>query len=321
VIGVLIVLDSSPDRCFSALPATLPRPLYVCSLCCAAFTRGWDMTLVMLAVTPFLAGMGFAISIFMSRNTSLINKAYGGEGRGSLDWLCGRLPHAVGLLSCRVVWGQLQYCVELQSCRAAGPHCLTHARDHALTACRRLCLRLRPPALPCPADANSIAQQALGNIRTVYAFNGTERTLAAYAASLDEPVRVSLPAVAAVPHAGPAMPPLWTLPARYASPSAPRLLCLLSRHPLPRCDYTAEPSLRHYNRQLSSVLLPPACPFVCRWASARASWEAWWWASQTAWHSLPMRWPCGMAAPEWRRGHIQVGSMQRGRGRAGAGHG
>ncbi len=24
----------------------------------AAFTKGWDMTLVMLAVTPFLAGMG-----------------------------------------------------------------------------------------------------------------------------------------------------------------------------------------------------------------------------------------------------------------------
>ena len=62
------------------------------------------MTLVMLAVTPFLAGMGFAISIFMSRNTSLINKAYGGEWRGSLDWLCGRLPHAVGLfvVSCCV---------------------------------------------------------------------------------------------------------------------------------------------------------------------------------------------------------------------------
>jgi hypothetical protein len=54
------------------------------------------MTLVMLAVTPFLAGMGFAISIFMSRNTSTINKAYGGEGRVSLAWLCRRLPHAAG---------------------------------------------------------------------------------------------------------------------------------------------------------------------------------------------------------------------------------
>ena len=158
------------------------------------------------------------------------------------------------------MWGQLQYCVELQSCRAAGPHCLTHARDHALTACRRLCLRLRPPALPCPADANSIAQQALGNIRTVYAFNGTERTLAAYAASLDEPVRVSLPAVPAVPHAGPAMPPLWTLPARCASPSAPRLLCLLSRHPLPRCDYTAEPSLRHLQPPTVLCVAAPCLP-------------------------------------------------------------
>ena len=77
------------------------------------------MTLVMLAVTPFLAGMGFAISIFMSRNTSLINKAYGGEGRGSLHWLCGRLPHAVGLLSCRVVLCGGS-CSIVWSCRAVG---------------------------------------------------------------------------------------------------------------------------------------------------------------------------------------------------------
>lgn len=39
-------------------------------------------------------------------------------------------------------------------------------------------------------QAGSIAQQALASIRTVYAFNGEQRTLDAYAASLDEPVRV-----------------------------------------------------------------------------------------------------------------------------------
>ena len=61
--------------------------------------------------------------------------------------------------------------------------------DQALAACLLLPLRVFLPALPA-ADANSIAQQALGNIRTVYAFNGAERTLAAYAASLDEPVKV-----------------------------------------------------------------------------------------------------------------------------------
>ncbi|EFN58606.1 hypothetical protein CHLNCDRAFT_34209 [Chlorella variabilis] len=83
-----------------------------------AFTKGWDMTLVMLAVTPFLAGMGFMISVFMARNTSKINTAY--------------------------------------------------------------------------ADANSIAQQALGNIRTVYAFNGEERTLEAYSASLQPPLKVGI---------------------------------------------------------------------------------------------------------------------------------
>ena len=43
---------------------------------------------------------------------------------------------------------------------------------------------------PTPADANSIAQQALANVRTVYAFNGAERTVEAYAATLDTPMKV-----------------------------------------------------------------------------------------------------------------------------------
>lgn len=49
-----------PCACSPAAPAAA-RP--------AAFTRGWEMTLVMLAVTPVLAGMGFAISMFISKNT------------------------------------------------------------------------------------------------------------------------------------------------------------------------------------------------------------------------------------------------------------
>lgn len=42
------------------------------------------------------------------------------------------------------------------------------------------------------AEANSIAQQALANVRTVYAFNGAERTVEAYAACLDTPMKVSV---------------------------------------------------------------------------------------------------------------------------------
>ena len=38
------------------------------------------MTLVMLAITPLLGMMGFLISVFVTRNTARINKAYGGEG-------------------------------------------------------------------------------------------------------------------------------------------------------------------------------------------------------------------------------------------------
>jgi ATP-binding cassette subfamily B (MDR/TAP) protein 1 len=83
-----------------------------------AFTRGWAMTLVMLAVTPVLAGMGYCIATFMSKNTAFINKAYGA--------------------------------------------------------------------------ANSIAQQALANVRTVYAFNGAERMVEAYSACLDTPMKVGI---------------------------------------------------------------------------------------------------------------------------------
>jgi len=58
------------------------------------------------------------------------------------------------------------------------------------------CLYCRPwdscPGLVAalPEEVNSIAQQALANVRTVYAFNGTERTLETYAASLDKPMQV-----------------------------------------------------------------------------------------------------------------------------------
>lgn len=52
------------------------------------------------------------------------------------------------------------------------------------------CSAPSPRPAPPPAEAQSIASQALGNIRTVYAFNGEERTLETYAAALDEPVKV-----------------------------------------------------------------------------------------------------------------------------------
>ena len=39
-----------------------------------AFVRGWDLTLVMLAVTPVLAGMGFLVAIAMTKVSAKINK-------------------------------------------------------------------------------------------------------------------------------------------------------------------------------------------------------------------------------------------------------
>lgn len=42
-----------------------------------AFTRGWDMTLVMLAVTPLLILAGWLISTFLAKLTTRMNNAYG----------------------------------------------------------------------------------------------------------------------------------------------------------------------------------------------------------------------------------------------------
>lgn len=42
----------------------------------------------------------------------------------------------------------------------------------------------------CPADANTIAQQALSNVRTVYSFNAEERTVNAYSGCLEQPLEV-----------------------------------------------------------------------------------------------------------------------------------
>ncbi|KFM27090.1 ABC transporter B family member 4 [Auxenochlorella protothecoides] len=83
-----------------------------------AFTRGWSMTLVMLAVTPLLMIAGFLIATLVARLTSRMNQAYAG--------------------------------------------------------------------------ANTLATQTLSNVRTVYAFNGEQRSLKGYEASLEDPVRVGI---------------------------------------------------------------------------------------------------------------------------------
>ena len=73
-----IAIGGCRRRCLGSLhPPTCPFPRRgrsprlppPCPPPRAAFTRGWEMTLVMLAVTPVLAGLGFAISVFMSKNT------------------------------------------------------------------------------------------------------------------------------------------------------------------------------------------------------------------------------------------------------------
>lgn len=72
----------------------------------AAFWKGWDMTLVILAATPVLAGVGLAIGIVMANLGKKVADAY--------------------------------------------------------------------------AQASSIVNETLGNVRTVLAFNGTDKAVAAY---------------------------------------------------------------------------------------------------------------------------------------------
>jgi ATP-binding cassette subfamily B (MDR/TAP) protein 1 len=69
-----------------------------------AFTRGWAMTLVMLAVTPVLAGMGYCIATFMSKNTAFINKAYGGASTLFLPQLESLVVVPVACLCALACW-------------------------------------------------------------------------------------------------------------------------------------------------------------------------------------------------------------------------
>lgn len=47
-----------------------------CWRCTAAFYKGWDMTLVILAATPVLAGVGIAIGIVMANLGKKASDAY-----------------------------------------------------------------------------------------------------------------------------------------------------------------------------------------------------------------------------------------------------
>ena len=42
----------------------------------AAFARGWDLTLVLLAVMPLLAGAAFGIATFMGKKEATASSAY-----------------------------------------------------------------------------------------------------------------------------------------------------------------------------------------------------------------------------------------------------
>jgi hypothetical protein len=44
-----------------------------------AFTKGWDMTLVLLALLPVLGASGYALSVLIVRLGKQMNAAYAGE--------------------------------------------------------------------------------------------------------------------------------------------------------------------------------------------------------------------------------------------------
>ena len=128
----------------------------------------------------------------MSKNTTYINKAYGGgapccciAGYGARLWLHVLGPLPAGRILPGLPWWSLLHLlpIDVKSIAQQAPASTTCAPTIA-------CIPLPPPA-----EANSIAQQALANVRTVYAFNGGERTVEAYAACLDMPMKVGARAV------------------------------------------------------------------------------------------------------------------------------
>ena len=83
-------LPSSYIKLKKALPSCAFCPMWPAScynqchrlsaVSAAAFTKGWDMTLVILALTPLLALAGTSIAIALGRMDTASSKAYAGEG-------------------------------------------------------------------------------------------------------------------------------------------------------------------------------------------------------------------------------------------------
>jgi ATP-binding cassette, subfamily B (MDR/TAP), member 1 len=51
--------------------------LHFASACCAAFWKGWKLTLVMMSVLPLLAGAGMAFGALLGKLASKSSEAYG----------------------------------------------------------------------------------------------------------------------------------------------------------------------------------------------------------------------------------------------------
>ena len=106
------------------------------------------------------------------------------------------------------------------------------------------------------------------------------------------------------------MQPAWTRPCGWAVGSV--------------CFQLQSPSwmVRARQRSAADATVPighasswrpaPPLPFPGRWASARASWAAWWLASQIVRPFVHTPWRCGMAPPASWRGSTRVGGGQYG---------
>lgn len=127
------------------------------------------------------------------------------------------------------------------------------------------------------ADANSIAQQALGNIRTVYAFNGEQRTLEAYSAALEQPVKVGWGGEGSSWIGGAVNGRVNGV--GWGGGRTPEARSAALGQPAEVKECVAEGQVRWRAGMQQgflgpSALLPPAPPFLCRLASSRASWAA-----------------------------------------------
>ena len=133
-------------------------------------------------------------------------------------------------------------------------------------------------ALTAYAGANSIATEALAAVRTVLSFNGEQRTLERYRASLQKPMQTGLPTLLSSALAATASLQQWAA-------------CIRAGHPHPAGRAVCRRKSRPGHTSMSYVWRCPCCAVQ---GSGQAPSVAVLWALPMQFSCAAMLWPSGM---------------------------